>query len=417
MTCEWHGTSRYLPLVGETVTPQAVRLIEWEAQLRAPLGESANVVAVYDLGSLEGHPFVVNQFMAHGSLAKHMSEGEMSADTLARLVRELCGALDAVHARGIVHGDVCPDNIWLDEGDVPHLGDFEFATEIGRDTLGAASLITTSGAPYAAPEALEGDTPSMSWDLYSLGVVLYQGITGKLPFPEGVDSLEAKRRGDYQLPTTVRSDLSPAFDAIVGKLFDPDAANRYQSAAELRQALVSTEQLTYAAVQALIARGESELVEFKSSFRYPHGTELAEDALRRAAPQQEKQAGKAIAAFRNTKNGGKLLLGVADDGVILGIEKDYETLSSRRTEDGWRLPSRRPWATTLAPEIGAELVPAIVECDGRHVAVVRVELRGDDGTWMKDGAEFRFYIRSGPSSVPLSPPDACRYVRQTFFSE
>ncbi|MDX1416709.1 MAG: protein kinase [Candidatus Promineifilaceae bacterium] len=163
--------------------PQFLTRFRREAQTIAALEHPA-IVPVYDIGRHNSRPFLVMRYMPGGSLEDKLAGGALSVRQAAVLLDRLAPALDEVHRRGIVHRDLKPGNILFDQNDQPYLSDF------GIVKLGAAQTATlttegvTIGTPaYMSPEQARGDANvGSSSDIYSLGVIMYQVLSGQLPF-------------------------------------------------------------------------------------------------------------------------------------------------------------------------------------------------------------------------------------------
>jgi hypothetical protein len=155
-----------------------------EAEALALAGRNDNVVTFHDSGTAEGTEYLVFDYLSGGTLreylAKHAELGkQLSVDEVMLLGRRLARALAFVHELGLIHRDVSPGNVWLDERHMAHLGDFDSA--VARDTaLRPAGLPPTTEA-YTAPEQLSGGAFDERSDLYSLGAVLYEALTGRRP--------------------------------------------------------------------------------------------------------------------------------------------------------------------------------------------------------------------------------------------
>src|SRR5215471_16634817 len=141
------------------------------------IGNHPNIVSLYDFeidsdGSAE---YMIFEYLGGGTLTEYLKQaGQQSLDDVLRFGRQLCRGLSHLHGQGLIHRDVSPNNVWLDERHVAHLGDFDSAiTTIGTDILRPI----TTGA-YAAPEELQGGSLDERSDLYSLGGVLHVIATG-----------------------------------------------------------------------------------------------------------------------------------------------------------------------------------------------------------------------------------------------
>lgn len=137
-----------------------------------------NIVTLFDRGAVDGVEYLVFEYLSGGTLARHIEKKAepLAAEDAMRFSRQLTRALAHIHAKGIIHRDVAPANIWLDERRVPHLGDFDSAVRLDSQDDGCRSA-TTEG--YASPEQISGGPVDERSDLYSLGAVLFETLTGQ----------------------------------------------------------------------------------------------------------------------------------------------------------------------------------------------------------------------------------------------
>ena len=159
-----------------------------EAEALAKAGTNENVVTLHDSGSVDGIEYLVFDYLCGGTLREYMAkraEGKkpLSVEEVMQLARRLARALAHVHGLGLIHRDVAPGNVWLDEDHMAHLGDFDSA--VSRDAALHAGLHPEALPPtteaYAAPEQLGGGPFDERSDLYSLGAILYEALTGHRP--------------------------------------------------------------------------------------------------------------------------------------------------------------------------------------------------------------------------------------------
>ncbi|WP_420630477.1 protein kinase domain-containing protein [Candidatus Leptofilum sp.] len=203
---------------------------EREAQAIAQL-EHPHIVRLYRYGEVSGLFYMAMQYIPGQDLRSYLDdlrarEAWLPALEAARLVRELCGALDYAHSKGIIHRDVKPSNIMLDEDGRSYLTDFGLAWLAGSDTQGEIF-----GSPhYLAPEqAMSSASVVPQSDLYAVGVILYQMFTGQRPF-EGAEPLEIalKQMSDAPPdPQELRPELSPALSAVILKALAKEPENRF----------------------------------------------------------------------------------------------------------------------------------------------------------------------------------------------
>ena len=210
-----------------------------EAEALAALEHPA-IVPVYDVGAHDGQPYLVMRLMAGGSLADRLRQGPLSLGEAARIIGDLAPALAHAHAAGVVHRDLKPANILFDQHDRPYLADFGIV-KLAQDTAqltGAGSIGTPD---YMAPEISRpgGLTPLI--DIYALGVMTFQMLTGRLPYqadtPMGV--LVAHITEPIPDLRRIRPDLPRAAESFVARALAKSPAERYQSAADLAADLAS----------------------------------------------------------------------------------------------------------------------------------------------------------------------------------
>ena len=152
-----------------------------EARSMAGLGAHPNLVAIYDLGSEDGNPHLVEEFMPGGTVASLLADWEPDVERALTVAADVCRGLSFMHAQGLIHRDLKPANIFLAEDGTAKVGDFGLAVALDASRLTQqGSLVGT--AAYMPPEqALGGDVTPQS-DLYALGVMLYEMVTGRPPF-------------------------------------------------------------------------------------------------------------------------------------------------------------------------------------------------------------------------------------------
>jgi len=153
-----------------------------EAQAMARL-DHANIVAVYDIGDEDGRPFFVCQYIAGGDLQQELRAvtGPLALDRALAVTSDVARALAFAHGRGIVHRDIKPANIWLTEDRSAKLGDFGLAFGADRSRLTQDGTFVGTAA-YISPEQAMGTAADARSDLYALGCVLYEMVTGRVPF-------------------------------------------------------------------------------------------------------------------------------------------------------------------------------------------------------------------------------------------
>jgi eukaryotic-like serine/threonine-protein kinase len=213
-----------------------VRRFRREAQSAAALNHP-NVVQVYDQGRAEdGRYYIAMEHMPGGSLKDLiLRRGPLGPAEAARLASQVADALHAAHGRGIVHRDIKPQNVLLDETGNAKVADFGIALAASRTSTSGTNLLFGT-ASYMSPEQAMGERVGPESDLYSLGVVLYEMLTGTVPFTsEGALATAMKHLTQPPLPPRKRYTSVPeAMEALVMGLLTKDPEDRYPpSAAQL----------------------------------------------------------------------------------------------------------------------------------------------------------------------------------------
>jgi serine/threonine protein kinase len=195
-----------------------------------------NIVAVYDVIPGED-PCLVMEYVEGHTLAELVAQGPLDPARATHFVLQVCEALDYAHRLGVVHRDIKSANILVTEKGVAKLTDFSIARLSGRHATQAGAMMGTPA--YIAPEQFRGHAAEPRSDLFSLGVVLYELVTGVLPFA-GEDVAAVLYRVVHVDPMPPRArnrDVSPALDAVIRRAMSKEPAERYSSARACAEAL------------------------------------------------------------------------------------------------------------------------------------------------------------------------------------
>jgi serine/threonine protein kinase len=376
---------------------------EREAKVLGRIGRHANVVSLYDYdvdadGSVE---YMVFEYLGGGTLAEYLQKaGRRSLDEVLRLGRQLCRGLAHLHGRGLIHRDVSPENVWLDERHEAHLGDFDSAIPVA----GAGELRPITTNSFAAPEERKGGPLDARSDLYSLGGIFYVAATGE------------RSPGEARHLRAQRPDFPSAFGDLTAKLLSESPDDR---PADAETVLERLNEIRYTSnLGALTSSGESDKIEFKSSLHHPYGP-LPPD-LQKLQPGQAKKeiqkrlrksVTKTIAAFLNSE-GGTLLIGVDDSGTVLGIGPDFEYLhQGKQNMDGWQLSLQEVIINALGAEVWNAVHVSLVPHGSHTVAVAHCPPRTTE-TWHKEDGGERFYIRASNATRELNGSSLLKYIRE-----
>jgi serine/threonine-protein kinase len=211
-----------------------------EARAAAAL-DHPHVLPVYEAGEEAGQLYLAMRYVAGFDLGTLLArEGALPLERTLRFLSQIASALDAAHARGLVHRDVKPTNVLIAPGEHAYLADFGLA----RPTTPYSSALTRPGqlvgsVDYLAPELLAGAQASARSDIYALGIVAFEMFTGKLPFHgrNAQEMMIARLRGRPLKLRQLRPDLPEGLERTLGRALESDADARYTTALEFADAL------------------------------------------------------------------------------------------------------------------------------------------------------------------------------------
>ncbi len=196
-----------------------------------------NVVGIHEVGQVHGQHYFTMDFVAGRSLAKLAENGPMPPERAARLIATVARAVHYLHAHNIVHRDLKPSNILLDDDGEPLVTDFGLAKVFEEDSEKTQTGAILGTPSYMAPEQARGQSSEISpqTDVYSLGAVLYELLTGRPPFREEnqLNTILQVLEGEPTLPHKVNGRVPRELERIVMRAMEKLPANRYQSAAAL----------------------------------------------------------------------------------------------------------------------------------------------------------------------------------------
>jgi len=179
--------------------------------------------------------YMVMEWCEGRLLRKIMDEGRISRDRAIRIAIGVLEALDYIHANGVVHRDLKPENIMVDDGDHIKLIDFGIASDSSARRLTYANFTATLGTPnYISPEQVKGKRGDGRSDIYSLGVILYEMLSGKLPFtgPSPIAAMNDRLLNHPMPPTVADPSISPQLQEVLYRALERDPKNRYATAHE-----------------------------------------------------------------------------------------------------------------------------------------------------------------------------------------
>src|SRR5918996_805782 len=218
---------------------QFVERFRREAEAAAGL-QHPNVVGVYDRGEADGRHWIAMEYVEGAALKDLIARG-LSVGEAVEITRQILSGAKFAHARGIVHRDLKPQNVLVDGEGRARVTDFGIARAGASEITATGSVLGT--AQYLSPEQAQGLNVTATSDIYSVGVMLYEALTGRVPFDAETPVAVALKQVSEQPrpPSELNPQVPPALDAVVLRALAKDPANRFQSAEEFIRALDAAE--------------------------------------------------------------------------------------------------------------------------------------------------------------------------------
>jgi hypothetical protein len=305
--------------------PDVLERFYREARAAAKI-RHASLCPVYDVGEIDGLPYLSMAYIPGRSLARLLQDHvPLSQREAAEIVRKLALGVQEAHAHGVVHRDIKPSNVIVAQSGEPILTDFGLARTLEADLSKLTHCGVMVGTPaYMAPEQVDGDAEAVGpcSDVYGLGVLLYELLTGEVPFRGPLLSVVSQIGRNQPQPPSLRCvGLDPQLEAVCLKAMAKDRADRYQSAGELAAALE----------------------------RYSHGLPEAPAARPRHRRLIWVGAGAVVAALFSLavllsslrRGEGVLVLEVNEPGVTVAVDGQEVQLES--PDEGITLPAGQHW--------------------------------------------------------------------------
>ena len=244
-----------------------VKRFRTEAQSAASLIHP-NIVSVFDVGEDKGISYIVMELLESKTLKDYIqAKGPLSSELTLKIAAQIASALEAAHKAHIVHRDIKPQNIMLNQNLVAKVTDFGIAKVANTSTATITSFGKTMGSVhYFSPEHAKGGYTDAKSDLYSLGVVMYEMVTGKLPFDaDSPVSVALKHIQEIPIePKKINPNVSQALNQIIMKAMEKSTVNRYQTATEMLTdisiALAKPTSSLVARPQSSIEAGDTQII-------------------------------------------------------------------------------------------------------------------------------------------------------------
>ena len=218
--------------------PQFKLRFEREAKIIAQL-EHPSIVPVYDVGDEGGQPYFVMRYMNGGSLSERIKSKVMSIAEAVRVLGQIAPGLDEAHGKGIVHRDLKPSNILFDSKDIPYISDFGIA-KLSRAQVSNVTGSGIIGTPaYMAPEQASGETVDGRSDIYALGIILYEMLTGRQPYEADTPMAVAIKHITDPVPEILETDpsLPKDVDTIIKTAMAKEKDDRFATSVDMVNAL------------------------------------------------------------------------------------------------------------------------------------------------------------------------------------
>jgi serine/threonine protein kinase len=197
-----------------------------------------HIIPVYDFGEQDGDVYIVMAYMRGGTLADRIdrSQGGLPDEETVRLFDLMAEGLDYAHSRGIVHRDLKPNNILMDEGNNPYLADFGLA-KFTEGKIEMTNTMMTGTAAYMAPEIARTGKSTKRADIYALGIILFEMLTGKLPYQGKTPYNVLSAHVNQPIPNIrdYRPDLPEAMQTVIAKAIAKEPEDRFASATEMAE--------------------------------------------------------------------------------------------------------------------------------------------------------------------------------------
>jgi serine/threonine-protein kinase len=338
-----------------------------EAQNAAKLSDSY-IVAVYDFGQAQERPYIVMEWVAGSDLRTLIDDQDkISVDRSVTFGIQICSAVGTAHRAGIVHGDLKPGNILVTPTNQAKVTDFGLARALGESTMEEGEVVWGTPA-YFAPEQASGDQALPATDVYAIGIILYEMLTGRVPFV-GVDDQDVARKQLYdahipvdRIDPTIPEPLARIIDAAMAK--NPN--ERFLTADHLREALMMYKQgrLSASGSQAPISAVVGSPLE---RVGYSHGTAPPPPPPPPSYVPASQAATQTAAKKRGGFDGLLLILGIVAILAVMGLVPLFVGLYQIFVPDESSGNNPTPLATLASGQVRMPDIVGLEEAAARSV--------------------------------------------------
>jgi DNA-binding SARP family transcriptional activator/ABC-type glycerol-3-phosphate transport system substrate-binding protein len=359
--------------------PEFIRRFDVEAQLIARL-EHPHIVPLHDYWREPDGAYVVMRYLRGGSLRHALTHGPLETDRAVRITDQIALALAAAHRSGVIHRALKPANILFDEDGNAFLSDFGIAKDLAALRVGDDRGAPSPFAYYMSPEEARGEALTQLADIYCLGIVVYEALTGRHPFADTrpVELLDVIAREPLPPARSLRPELSASVDEVIARATAPDPSERYGDVLELASAL--REALTAAPIGPL----QKEDLQLRNPYKGLHAFDEADagDFFGREASVEEL-----VAMMAEGTAGNRFLAVVGPSGSGKSSVVRAGLIPALR---GGAVPGSDEWFVV-------DMVPGAHPFDELAAALVRIavdpgpafaeRLRRDDGDLVRVAGE------------------------------
>jgi len=288
----------------EGLDEDAKARITREAQAMGRVGTHENIVMIFDLGDIDGQPFIVSEILGGGDveeLIQKTPNHKLSQGQVIDIAQSICNGLQYAHDKGIVHRDLKPSNVYLTDSGRVKIGDFGLAIVDDRTRLTMEGMMVGT-VSYMAPEQATGGEITPQSDLYALGAMLYEMVTGRPPFlgDDNVAIIGQHINTPPISPSWHNPDITASLEALIMKLLEKNAHDRPTSASDVIKSL------------ELIKRGATE----KEAIIPPEDTDKRSPVYRQVFVGRENELKQLKTAFDSSLSGqGSLVMVVGEPGI------------------------------------------------------------------------------------------------------